>query len=114
MLLNLTVFILILFCKSVNLCFIRGHKGESFIICQLSLFEYCLVAELSNYVTLMFRLHVVVAGKALHAKHVVLCSEMPEWQNNSKDLKFHTIQSNHTPFNANGRHFWLKALGRDD
>ncbi len=31
-----------------------------------------------------------------------------------KDLKFHTILSNHTPFHTNGRHFWLKALRGDD
>ncbi len=56
-----------------------------------------------------------VAKRDVSGKHVMLCSGMQELQNCfKKALKFHIIQSNHTPFYPYLRHLCFEAPRRDD
>ncbi len=67
---------------------------------------YRCIVRLSHCV-IQFQLCMAVAERALSGKHVVQCDARITV---SKDFQFYRKLSNHTPFRANHRHLWLKAL----
>ncbi len=107
---------------------VRGSLSskQRYVSAQMLIFRHhfyrncCLIGESYRWIirlhqisVMRFWLHTMVAGKAICGKHIVLYSEMPELQNCLKRplISHDTVKS---PFHANGRHFWLKVLGRDD